>query len=139
MGNGVSGRCEHRTARRRQRRVSFVFAGEKTVAQTRAGKQVLTPGDGAVARICAGAPVGQLLIVETVGLTRAICHVSAGSPRRSAPQSRRIAQRKRRPTSNVDAMMVSREARQDLLERRDFPGWAKAGYFVSFPGDVRGA
>ena len=30
----------------------FVVDGEEAVAQTRAGKQVLTPGEGAVARVC---------------------------------------------------------------------------------------
>src|SRR6266404_5756423 len=36
----------------------FVVDGEEAVAQTRAGKQVLTPGEGAVARICAQAEAG---------------------------------------------------------------------------------
>ncbi len=36
----------------------FVIDGEEAVAQTRAGKQVLTPGDGAVARICLPAEDG---------------------------------------------------------------------------------
>ena len=30
----------------------FVVDGDEAVAQTRAGKQVLTPAEGAVARIC---------------------------------------------------------------------------------------
>ena len=36
----------------------FVVDGEEAVAQTRAGKQVLTPGEGAVARICVRAEEG---------------------------------------------------------------------------------
>jgi topoisomerase IV subunit A len=36
----------------------FVVDGEEAVAQTRAGKQVLTPGEGAVARVCAQAEGG---------------------------------------------------------------------------------
>jgi topoisomerase IV subunit A len=36
----------------------FVVDGEEAVAQTRGGKQVLTPGEGAVARICAQAETG---------------------------------------------------------------------------------
>jgi topoisomerase IV subunit A len=36
----------------------FVVAGEEAVAQTRAGKQVLTPGEGAVARACVQAELG---------------------------------------------------------------------------------
>jgi len=36
----------------------FVVDGEEAVAQTKAGKQVLTPGEGAVARICAPAEAG---------------------------------------------------------------------------------
>ena len=36
----------------------FVVDGKEAVAQTRAGKQVLTPGEGAVARICAQAEGG---------------------------------------------------------------------------------
>ena len=36
----------------------FVVDGEEAVAQTRAGKQVLTPGEGAVARICVQAEGG---------------------------------------------------------------------------------
>jgi topoisomerase-4 subunit A len=36
----------------------FVVDGEEAVAQTRAGKQVLTPGEGALARICAQAEGG---------------------------------------------------------------------------------
>src|SRR5207302_10500658 len=36
----------------------FVVDGEEAVAQTRAGKQVLTPAEGAVARICAAAEGG---------------------------------------------------------------------------------
>jgi len=36
----------------------FVVDGEEAIAQTRAGKQVLTPGEGAVARICAQAEAG---------------------------------------------------------------------------------
>jgi topoisomerase-4 subunit A len=36
----------------------FVVDGEEAVAQTRAGKQVLTPAEGAVARICAPAEGG---------------------------------------------------------------------------------
>jgi topoisomerase-4 subunit A len=36
----------------------FVVDGEEAVAQTRAGKQVLTPGEGAVARVCIQAEHG---------------------------------------------------------------------------------
>jgi topoisomerase IV subunit A len=36
----------------------FVVDGEEAVAQTRAGKQVLTPGEGAVARVCVQAEIG---------------------------------------------------------------------------------
>ena len=36
----------------------FVVDGEEAVAQTRAGKQVLTPGEGAVARVCTQAETG---------------------------------------------------------------------------------
>jgi len=36
----------------------FVVDGEEAVAQTRAGKQVLTPGEGAVARVCLQAELG---------------------------------------------------------------------------------
>jgi topoisomerase-4 subunit A len=36
----------------------FVVDGEEAVAQTRAGKQVLTPGEGAVARFCTQAEIG---------------------------------------------------------------------------------
>jgi len=36
----------------------FVVDGEEAVAQTRAGKQVLTPGEGAVARVCIQAEGG---------------------------------------------------------------------------------
>ena len=36
----------------------FVVDGEEAVAQTRAGKQVLTPGEGAAARVCVRAEVG---------------------------------------------------------------------------------
>jgi topoisomerase IV subunit A len=36
----------------------FVVDGEEAVAQTRAGKQVLTPGEGAVARVCLQAEQG---------------------------------------------------------------------------------
>jgi topoisomerase-4 subunit A len=36
----------------------FVVDGEEAVAQTRAGKQVLTPAEGAVARVCMPAEVG---------------------------------------------------------------------------------
>jgi len=36
----------------------FVVDGEEAVAQTRAGKQVLTPGDGAVAKACVQAELG---------------------------------------------------------------------------------
>ena len=39
------------------------FDGEEAVAQTRAGKQVLTPGEGAIARVCVQADGG-----DTVGL-----------------------------------------------------------------------
>jgi topoisomerase-4 subunit A len=36
----------------------FVVDGDEAVAQTRAGKQVLTPGDGAVAKACVQAELG---------------------------------------------------------------------------------
>jgi topoisomerase-4 subunit A len=36
----------------------FVVDGEEAVAQTRAGKQVLTPAEGAAARVCAQAETG---------------------------------------------------------------------------------
>jgi topoisomerase-4 subunit A len=36
----------------------FVVDGEESVAQTRAGKQVLTPAEGAVARVCVQAELG---------------------------------------------------------------------------------
>ena len=36
----------------------FVVDGEEAVAQTRAGKQVLTPGEDATARVCVQAEVG---------------------------------------------------------------------------------
>jgi topoisomerase-4 subunit A len=36
----------------------FVVDGEEAVAQTKAGKQVLTPGEGAVSRVCAPAEAG---------------------------------------------------------------------------------
>jgi topoisomerase IV subunit A len=36
----------------------FVVDGEEALAQTRAGKQVLTPGEGAVARVCVQAELG---------------------------------------------------------------------------------
>jgi topoisomerase IV subunit A len=36
----------------------FVVDGEEAVAQTRSGKQVLTPGEGAVARVCEQAELG---------------------------------------------------------------------------------
>jgi topoisomerase-4 subunit A len=36
----------------------FVVDGEEAVAQTRAGKQILTPGEGAVARGCMQAETG---------------------------------------------------------------------------------
>jgi topoisomerase-4 subunit A len=39
----------------------FVVDGEEALAQTRAGKQVLTPGEGAVARICMLAEAGDAL------------------------------------------------------------------------------
>jgi topoisomerase-4 subunit A len=39
----------------------FVVDGEEAVAQTRAGKQVLTPGEGAVARVCVQAEDGDAL------------------------------------------------------------------------------
>ena len=63
-------------------------------------------------RVAAGAPVRQLLLVEALGHAR---H-SPGSgrittPGSSWPQSMRIVQRKRRPTSNVDSMMVLRARR----------------------------
>jgi topoisomerase IV subunit A len=48
----------------------FVVDGEEAVAQTRAGKQVLTPGEGALARICAQAEGGDA--VALVGDNRRI-------------------------------------------------------------------
>jgi topoisomerase IV subunit A len=41
----------------------FVVDGEEAVAQTRAGKQVLTTGAGAVARICAQAELGDAVVL----------------------------------------------------------------------------
>jgi topoisomerase-4 subunit A len=41
----------------------FVVDGEEAVAQTRAGKQVLTPGVGALARICAQAEGGDAVAI----------------------------------------------------------------------------
>jgi hypothetical protein len=63
-------------------------------------------------RVAAGAPVRQLLLVEALGHAR---H-SPGSgrittPGSSWPQSMRIVQRKRRPTSKVDSMIVLRARR----------------------------
>ena len=46
----------------------FVVDGEEAVAQTRAGKQVLTPGEGAVARVCVQAEDGDA--VALVGNNR---------------------------------------------------------------------
>ncbi|MGH7116184.1 MAG: DNA gyrase C-terminal beta-propeller domain-containing protein, partial [Stellaceae bacterium] len=40
----------------------FVVDGEEAVAQTRAGKQVLIPGDGAMARICLRAEAGDAVV-----------------------------------------------------------------------------
>ena len=54
------------------------------------------------------------------------------APGSSRPQSIRIVQRKRRPTSNVELDDgVAREARRDRLEIRDFAGWTAAGHFRS--------
>ena len=63
-------------------------------------------------RVAAGAPVRQLLLVEALGP----CALFAGSGRITAPgsswpQSMRIVQRKRRPTSKVDSMIVLRARR----------------------------
>ena len=53
------------------------------------------------------------------------------APGSSWPQSIRIVQRKRRPTSKVDSMMVLRaEARRHRFEIRDFAGRAAAGHSV---------
>ena len=41
----------------------FVVDGEEAVAQTRAGKQVLTPAEGAVARICVQAEGGDAVAI----------------------------------------------------------------------------
>jgi topoisomerase-4 subunit A len=46
----------------------FVVDGEEAVAQTRAGKQVLTPGEGAIARACVQAEGGD--VVALVGDNR---------------------------------------------------------------------
>src|SRR5260370_34336601 len=65
-----------------------------------------------VARVAPVPPVRQLLLVEALGHAR---H-SPGSgrittPGSSWPQSMRIVQRKRRPTSKVDSMIVLRARR----------------------------
>jgi hypothetical protein len=52
------------------------------------------------------------------------------APGSSWPQSTRIVQRKRRPTSNVDSMMVLRARRGGTgFEIRDFAGRATADQF----------
>jgi hypothetical protein len=56
----------------------------------------------------AGAPVRQLLVVEAFGL-RGYHSPASGritAPESSWPQSMRIVERKRRPTSKVDPMIV---------------------------------
>jgi hypothetical protein len=70
-------------------------------------------GDELIDRIAAGAPVRKLLFVEALGHTR-VPFAGTGritAPGSSWPQSTRIVQRKRRPTSNVDSMMVLRSRR----------------------------
>ena len=42
----------------------FVVDGEEAVAQTRAGKQVLTPAEGALARICLPAEGGDAVALS---------------------------------------------------------------------------
>jgi hypothetical protein len=64
-------------------------------------------------RVAAGAPVRQLLVVEPLGHAR-VPFAGSGritSPGSSWPQSTRIVQRKRRPTSKVDSMIVLRARR----------------------------
>jgi hypothetical protein len=70
-------------------------------------------GGELIDRVAAGAPVGKLLFVEALGHARMPFAAyrpmtAAGS---SSPQSTRIVQRKRRPTSNVDSMIVLRARR----------------------------
>ena len=58
-------------------------------------------GGELIDRVAAGAPVGKLLVAEALRHARVP----------SSPQSTRIVQRKRRPTSNVDSMMELRPRR----------------------------
>jgi hypothetical protein len=63
--------------------------------------------------VAAGAPVRKLLVIEVLGHagTPFAAYRRITAPGSSAPQSTRIVQRKRRPTSNVDSMMVLRARR----------------------------
>jgi hypothetical protein len=64
-------------------------------------------------RIAATAPVRKLFFVEALGHAR-VPFTGTGritAPASSWPQSSRIVQRKRRPTSKVDSMMVLRARR----------------------------
>ena len=87
----------------------FLFDGRLSIGDGEAGAD--GQGSELVDRVGAGAR--QLLLVEELGHFG--CH-SPGSgrntaPGSSSPQSTRIVQRKRRPTSNVDSMMVLRARR----------------------------
>jgi hypothetical protein len=64
-------------------------------------------------RVAAGAPIRKLLFIEALGHARVDSPGSGRitAPGSSWPQSTRIVQRKRRPTSNVDSMMVLRARR----------------------------
>ena len=81
-------------------------------------------------RVAAGAPVRKLLFVEPLGHAW-IPFAGLRADHRagmSRPQSTRIVQLKRRPTSNVDSMMVLRAKRDGTGSKYVFPrrfaGWA---------------
>ena len=60
-------------------------------------------------RIAAGEPVRKLVFAEALGHSPGTARITA--PGSSWPQSTRIVQRKWRPTSKVDSMMVLRARR----------------------------
>src|SRR5258705_3371466 len=70
-------------------------------------------GGELIDRVAAGAPIRQLPFVEALGHTRVpfTGYRQITAPGSSWPQSIRIVQLKRRPTSNVDSMIVLRARR----------------------------
>jgi hypothetical protein len=89
----------------------FLFSAPLSIGNREPGAD--GQGGELIDRVAAGAPVRKLLFVEALGHARVpfagFRRITA--PGSSWPQSTRIVQRNRRPTSKVDSMMVLRARR----------------------------